>query len=32
VADPVGPPATTVTATASQPVPNLFLRVEVTRN
>jgi autotransporter-associated beta strand protein len=32
VADPVGPPITTVTATASQPVPKLFLRVEVTSN
>lgn len=30
VADPVGPPITTVTATASQAVPMLFLRVEVT--
>jgi hypothetical protein len=32
VADPVGPPITTVTATASQPVPKLFLRVGVTSN
>jgi hypothetical protein len=29
---PVGPPTTTVTATASQPVPKLFIRVEVTQN
>jgi autotransporter-associated beta strand protein len=32
VADPVGPPTTTVTATASKAVPKLFLRVEVTSN
>ncbi len=30
VANPGGAPVTTVTATASQPVPRLFLRVEVT--
>jgi hypothetical protein len=32
VADPVGPPTTTVTATASQSVPNLFIRVEIRTN
>jgi hypothetical protein len=32
VAAPVGPPVTTVTATASQMVPQLFLRVEVEAN
>jgi methionine-rich copper-binding protein CopC len=32
VADPVGPPTTTVTATTSQPVPMLFFRVETTAN
>jgi hypothetical protein len=32
VPSPAGPPTTTVTATASQPVPRLFVRVEVTRN
>jgi methionine-rich copper-binding protein CopC len=36
VADPVGPPTTTVTttvtATASQAVPKLFIRVDVTKN
>jgi methionine-rich copper-binding protein CopC len=32
VAAPVGPPTTTVTATASQAVPKLFLRVEVSQN
>ena len=29
---PVGPPVTTVTATASQPVPRLFVRVDVAEN
>jgi methionine-rich copper-binding protein CopC len=32
VAAPVGPPTTTVTATASQAVPKLFVRVEVSQN
>ena len=32
VPNPVGPPATTVTATASQPLARLFVRVEVTAN
>lgn len=32
VADPAGPPTTTVTATTSQPVPKLFIRVEVNSN
>ena len=31
-ADPAGPPTTTVTATASQAVPRLFIRVETTAN
>jgi len=32
VANPVGPPTTTVTVTASQPVPKLFVRLEVPWN
>jgi hypothetical protein len=32
VPSPAGPSTTSVTATASQPVPQLFLRVEVTQD